>query len=113
LGRTQYTDAPVKDRGVLAIEPVRLELRRTAMRRGNPEYDPDDNGRWKAMADDPDHVEYDATDSLRTSFTLICKKCASKRVVVCEDQVENTLSIFIVCEECGHHAYVSSMDMDE
>jgi len=52
------------------------------MRRGNPEYEPDDRGRWTAMADDPDHVKYDATDNLRTCFTLICKKCASKRVVL-------------------------------
>jgi len=83
------------------------------MRRGNPEYDPDDRGRWKAMADDPDHVEYDATDNLRTCFTLICKKCASKRVVVCEDQARDTLSIYIVCEECGHHASVLCLDMEE
>jgi len=27
---------------------------------------------------------------LRTCFTLICKKCASKRVVVCEDRDRST-----------------------
>ena len=32
------------------------------MRRGNPEYDPDDDGRWKAMADDPDYVQDSETD---------------------------------------------------
>jgi len=81
--------------------------------RRKPEYDPDDDGRWKAMADDPDHVQYDATDNLRTKFTLICKQCASKHVVVCEDQAEDTLSIFIVCEDCGQHASVFCLEMDD
>ena len=50
-------------------------------------YDPDDNGRWMALADNPDHVQYDETDCLRQHFTLTCRASSSKRVVVCEDQV--------------------------
>ena len=50
--------------------------------RGKPKYDPDDDGRWKAMADDPDHVQYGETDWLRQRFAMTCRNCASKRVVV-------------------------------
>ncbi|MGA2256727.1 MAG: hypothetical protein ABSG53_18925 [Thermoguttaceae bacterium] len=83
------------------------------MRHGKPEYDPDDRGRWKAMAEDPDHVPYDETDWLRQNFTMICKACTSKRVGGGEDQAGNNLSIYIVCEECGHHASVFCLDMEE
>ena len=83
------------------------------MRHGKPQYDPDDNGRWKALADDPDYVQYGETDWLRQNFAMTCKACASKRVVICEDQAENTLSIYIACEECGHHASVFCLDMEE
>jgi len=45
------------------------------MRRGNPEYDPDDRGRWKAMADDPDHI--------------VCEECGHHASVLCLDTEED------------------------